>query len=100
MPPFLDPWTHRTWRLCRLGTPRDIGLVTFDELTGDDLFSPAVTAVVEPAYEIGFRAAEVLINRIEGYSGGPITARLPARLEIRKSSCLVRSRVGRSQARP
>src|SRR5262249_30143186 len=46
-------------------TPRDIGFVTFDELTVDDLFEPAVTTVVQPAYEIGFRAAEVLLQRIE-----------------------------------
>jgi len=89
----------RALRDCRLKTPGDIGFVTFDELTVDDLFTPSVTVVVQPAYEIGFRAAEILIQRIEGYRGGPITARLPAKLEIRKSSSLVRSRVGRFQAR-
>lgn len=87
----------RALRDCHLKTPGDIGFVTFDELTVDDLFTPSVTAVVQPAYEIGFRAAEILIQRIEGYRGGRITARLPAKLEIRESSGLVRSRVARSR---
>ena len=89
----------RALRDCHLKTPGDIGFVTFDELTIDDLFTPSVTAVVQPAYEIGFRAAEILIKRIEEgqVRGGPITARLPAKLEIRESSCLVRPRAGQSR---
>src|SRR5215831_11062732 len=85
----------RAFRDCHLKTPGDIGFVTFDELTIDDLFTPSVTAVVQPAYEIGFRAAEILIKRIEeGHvRGRRITARLPAKLEIRESSCFIRSSV-------
>ncbi|MBS1856675.1 MAG: LacI family DNA-binding transcriptional regulator [Acidobacteria bacterium] len=72
-----------------LRTPEDVALVTFDELTVDDLFRPAVTTVVQPAYEIGHRAAEILLRRIEG--GGdagaePVTLRLPATLKVRDSS--------------
>ena len=89
----------RACRDCGLKTPDDIGFVTFDELTVDDLFTPAVTTLVQPAYDIGFRAAEILIKRIEGYRGGPITARLPAKLQTRESSRLARSRAGRSRTR-
>ncbi|MGH9608514.1 MAG: LacI family DNA-binding transcriptional regulator [Bryobacteraceae bacterium] len=73
-------------------TPDDIGFATFDELTIDDLFHPAVTTVVQPAYDIGYRAAEVLLQRIEEKAGGKmagdelITIRLPATLKIRESS--------------
>ena len=68
--------------------PRDIAFATFDELTVDDLFSPSITTVVQPAYDIGFKAAEILLNRIEGRAedGTPITARLPAILKVRESS--------------
>lgn len=73
-----------------LRTPDDMALVTFDELTVDDLFQPAVTTVVQPAYEIGYRAAEILLDRIE--SGvTPVetaTVRLPATLKVRDSSRL------------
>lgn len=72
---------------CGLRTPEDIGFATFDELTVDDLFQPSITTVVQPAYEIGFRAAEILLGRIEGtQSGDPVTVRLPAKLAVRASS--------------
>jgi LacI family transcriptional regulator len=74
-------------RECGLRTPEDIGFVTFDELTVDDLFSPAITTIVQPAYEIGSRAADILLDRVEnGKSGGVRTVRLPATLKVRESS--------------
>jgi len=73
---------------CGLSTPEDIAFVTFDEITAEDIFRPAITSVVQPAYEIGFRAAEILIERIQaGPTQGPrIEARLPATLKVRESS--------------
>jgi DNA-binding LacI/PurR family transcriptional regulator len=75
----------RAFRDCGLQTPEDIELVTFDELTVDDLFLPAITTVVQPAYDIGFRAAEILLQRIESSDAGDetITVRLPASLKVR-----------------
>ena len=77
-----------------LGTPQDIAVVTFDEITVDDLFTPSITTVVQPAYEIGFRAAEILLQRIEGVIAQqePIAVRLPATLKIRESSQEVEGR--------
>jgi DNA-binding LacI/PurR family transcriptional regulator len=74
---------------CGLNTPEDIGFVTFDELTVDDLFKPAITTVVQPAYEIGFQAAEILFERIRNKgeeTREPRTIRLPASLRVRDSS--------------
>jgi DNA-binding LacI/PurR family transcriptional regulator len=78
----------RALRDAALKTPRDIAFATFDELTVDDLFSPSITSVVQPAYDIGFRAAEMLLERIEGDGGQPepVAVRLPATLKIRDSS--------------
>jgi DNA-binding LacI/PurR family transcriptional regulator len=78
----------RGMRDCGLETPRDIGLVTFDELAVEDLFSPAITTIVQPAYEIGRRAAGILLDRIEQPSndGDVITLRLPATLKVREST--------------
>ena len=78
----------RALRACGLSTPEDIGLATFDELTVDDLFLPAITTVVQPAYDIGFRAAQILLDRIEGTasSSEAITVRLPAALKVCASS--------------
>ncbi len=73
---------------CGLRTPDDLGFVTFDELTVDDLFSPAITTILQPAYDIGFRASEILLDRIQskGVRQGVTTLRLPATLKVRESS--------------
>lgn len=78
----------RAFRDCGLKTPQDIAFATFDELTVDDLFSPSVTTVVQPAYEIGFRAADLLLDRVENVPGlnGTVTIRLPASLKLGESS--------------
>lgn len=79
----------RALRDCGLRTPQDIAFATFDELMVEDLFSPRITTLVQPAYEIGRRAAEILLARIHGEAQAePITERLPAHLEIRESSGL------------
>ena len=79
----------RGMRDCGLRTPDDIAFATFDELTIDGLFTPSITTVVQPAYDIGYRAAELLLKRIESedFTGRRyITIRLPATLRIRESS--------------
>jgi DNA-binding LacI/PurR family transcriptional regulator len=49
---------------------------------------PPITTVVQPAYDIGFRPAEILLERIVGTApeGESITIRLPATLKVRESS--------------
>ena len=69
-------------------TPKDIAIVTFDELTMEDFFRPGITSVVQPAYDIGHRAIEVLLKRIaNGAEKLPSEkVRLPAKLILRESS--------------
>jgi DNA-binding LacI/PurR family transcriptional regulator len=71
-----------------LTTPADIACVTFDELTSEDFFKPGITSVVQPAFEIGARAVEVLLRRIgkEATASRVEKVRLPATLLIRESS--------------
>ncbi len=77
----------RAFRDRGLSTPRDIAFATFDELTVDDIFTPSITTIVQPAYDIGYRAAQILLNRINGPANvESVTLRLPAHLEIRASS--------------
>jgi DNA-binding LacI/PurR family transcriptional regulator len=73
---------------CGLRTPEDLAFVTFDELMVDDLFRPSITTIVQPAYDIGFRAAELLLQRIErpATPSRKLAVRLPAALKIRESS--------------
>ena len=80
----------RALRECGVSTPEDLGFVTFDELTLDDLFKPSITTIVQPAYEIGYEAATILLERIREKSAdeiaAPRTVRLPASLKVREST--------------
>jgi DNA-binding LacI/PurR family transcriptional regulator len=80
----------RGLRDCGLRVPEDIGFATFDDLTQvDDIFRPGITTVVQPASDMGFRAAEILLERIgqgKNRNGAPFTVRLPATLKVRESS--------------
>jgi DNA-binding LacI/PurR family transcriptional regulator len=69
-------------------TPENIAFVTFDELIAEDFFQPRITSVVQPTYEIGHKAVEVLFERIAqgGIASGVSNVRLPATLVVRDSS--------------
>jgi LacI family transcriptional regulator len=72
-----------------LSTPENIAFVTFDELISEDFFQPRITCVVQPTYEIGHRAVEVLFERIlNGREAKSSKVRLPATLVVRESSRL------------
>ena len=75
-------------RSLSLATPRDIAFATFDELAVADIFSPSITSIVQPAYEIGSRAANLLLDRIERVEGldETVTLRLSANLKVGESS--------------
>lgn len=71
-----------------LNTPADFSFVTFDELTAEDFFRPGITSVVQPTFDMGYRAVEVLLRRIEKNTADkPLEkVRLPATLVVRDSS--------------
>lgn len=67
----------------------DVGLVMFDEAPWAPLLSPAITVLMQPAYDIGAAAARLLVTRI-GADGagadGPQEIVLPTTLVERDSS--------------
>jgi LacI family transcriptional regulator len=58
-------------RRAGLHIPDDISLVCLDDADWMTVSSPEVSVIAIPAYELGARAAEILIERIAG--GGPAT---------------------------
>ena len=52
-----------------LRIPDDIAMVAFDEMSWTSLIAPGLTTVVQPTYELGCRAAQLLLRRIEGFDG-------------------------------
>lgn len=85
-----------------LRTPDTIAFATIDELIAEDLFEPRVTSVVQPTYDIGYRAVEVLLERIAlgGDVGNRSEVRLPASLIARDSSRLPPGTVLPDSAKP
>jgi len=67
--------------------PEDIALATFDDLAVDRSFHPHLTAVVQPSYDIGSRAATILMDRIEGkLTDEPFVVRIVPTLIVREST--------------
>jgi len=74
--------------------PADMSIATFDDLAFDRSSHPHLTVVVQPSYEMGARAATLLIDRIEGrMTGDPIAVRVMPTLVTRESTGLPKPRV-------
>jgi len=65
----------------------DVGILTFDDTPWAPLMAPPMTVIEQPAYEIGARAARILIDRIRNGSEFEVLhVELPTRLIVRRSS--------------
>ena len=74
-----------------LNVPGDMSVVAFDDLPAEWAIDPFLTVAAQPAYEIGRRAAELLLERIAGdldAAGKAVV--LPSKLIIRNSSAAPR----------
>ena len=84
----------------RVACPGDIALATFDDLAVDRSFHPHLTAVVQPGYEMGARAATILMDRIEGkLTRQPFVVRIVPTLVIRESTRPQRSKIDKPRSR-
>lgn len=68
-----------------LAVPDDLLLAGFDEM-GWAGMAPPLTLVEQPTYEIGRRAAELVLSRIGGSDGPAQRVVLPANLVVRRST--------------
>jgi LacI family transcriptional regulator/LacI family repressor for deo operon, udp, cdd, tsx, nupC, and nupG len=69
-----------------LKIPKDVAIIGFDDMYWSISLNPPLTAVRQPAYEIGRRAAEQLILRINDPSRPTVSMIMKTELIIR-SSC-------------
>jgi LacI family transcriptional regulator len=49
-----------------LAVPDDLSFIAFDNLDWTELVTPALTVVEQPVYDLGMRAAELIIRRVQG----------------------------------
>lgn len=67
--------------------PEEMSIVTVDDISPSEIVKPFWTLVAQPAAEIGQRAAELLLSRIDNSAEMPYQEIvLPTELRIRKSS--------------
>lgn len=68
-----------------LRIPGDISIVAYDDVPWALALNPPLTAVDQPGYEIGRRAAEMLLQRIHEPKRSPTLVTLQPKLIVRKS---------------
>jgi LacI family transcriptional regulator len=69
----------------QLAIPRDIALIGFDGFDFAPMLQPPLTAVHQPADELGANAFRLLLQRIQEQRSIPVTTILPTELVIRQS---------------
>jgi len=75
-----------TMKQRHLSCPVDMAVVGFDDMVWFSVFTPGLTTVAQPNYDLGKRAAELLWERMTGERNDhPCIVELPARLVIRES---------------
>ena len=70
----------------KLSIPADIAIVSFDDMSWSSLLRPPLSAVAQPAYDLGLESARLLLSRLEGYAGAARMVTLSPTLHIRGSS--------------
>ena len=70
----------------KLSTPRDVSIVSYDDFFWNDVFSPRLTCVAQPKYQLGYKAAEVLLSRIQKKHKRKQTVVLENSLQVRGTS--------------
>ena len=68
-----------------LRCPKDISIIGFDNLDLGMFTDPALSSVHQSGYQMGARAARLLLERINGKKGRPQQIVLPTELKIRNS---------------
>jgi LacI family transcriptional regulator len=69
-----------------LEVPEDVALVGFDDLPPALLMFPFFTVAAQPAYELGRRATQLLLERLSGSAGPCQEVILPTEIIVRHSS--------------
>lgn len=65
--------------------PQDISFALFDDLPWFTYFDPPLTAIAQPAFDIGRKGAELLIERMSKRRKSPVRVVLPTTLCVRAS---------------
>ncbi|MDD4153037.1 MAG: GntR family transcriptional regulator [bacterium] len=76
---------YRAIKQMGLSIPQDISVVGFDDLSTSSVLTPPLTTIAQPKYELGKKAATVLLEMIHGERDKQSNLVLPTELVIRGS---------------
>jgi DNA-binding LacI/PurR family transcriptional regulator len=76
----------RAARMIGWRVPEDLAIVGVGGFQISEYTNPPITTVHRPAHDIGLRAAELLLDRLNGYDGPSRRVIFPPSLEIREST--------------
>ena len=68
-----------------LRIPDDVAVIGYDDMPWAPAFDPPLTAVRQPGYEMGRRATELLLERVEDPEREPQVVMLQPELIVRRS---------------
>ncbi len=84
---FIAIGALRALREAGLTIPQDVSLVSFDDIPEDIAADPFLTVIMQPTYEIGYQATQLLLQRLTNATDPKtIEIVLPTELCIRRSS--------------
>lgn len=69
-----------------LAIPESVAFAAFDGFAYSDLFTPQITTVRQPAFEVGTTAVKLLADRMSKSGNGPTSVRLKPVIEYRHST--------------
>lgn len=69
-----------------LNVPKDIAVVGFDDISFASMYSPMLTTISQPKYDMGCEAMRLLIDKINGQTNGHSVVMLEHELKIREST--------------
>lgn len=75
----------RALREAGVNVPRDVSLITFDDMDLFPFVNPPITAIAQPAYQIGAEAARTLVHMLAGDDFVPREVVLPTEFRQRES---------------
>ena len=81
--------TEHAWRVLQrrgIDLPDEISLVGFDDVAWMEMVEPGITTVAQPTAEMGRRAAELLLRRVQHPSSPPLVECLEPSLVVRGST--------------
>lgn len=68
-----------------LSVPKDVALVGYDDIPWAQALNPPPTVIDQPGYEMGRRAARILLDRLANPDQSPTTVSLQPKLVVRHS---------------